>query len=117
MTEDIGHADGLQVEHPGATAGTPGDIDGDEDLVFVIEFAKPVDLTDASLSISIYDEDGAFLSTPAARAATAITAGTPADPGEFSATQPQLATVSVALSILEIGQLQSLIWMRMRVKW
>ena len=46
MTADIGHADGLQVEHPGATTDTPDtDITGDGDLVFTIRFAKPVDLT------------------------------------------------------------------------
>ena len=91
MTADIGHADGLQIEHPGATPNTPATTIGDVgELEFIIRFAKPVDLLDASLSISIFDEDDAFLSTPAARAAAAITAGTDPTAGQFSVTQPQL---------------------------
>ena len=68
LTADIGHADGLQMQHPGAE--DDGTIDAsttaaDNDII-TIRFAKPVDLTPANLSISIFDEDADFLSTPVA---------------------------------------------------
>ena len=50
MTNDIGHADGLQLEHT-----------GEGDVTVTIRFGMAVPLTAANLSISVLDEDGAFL--------------------------------------------------------
>ena len=61
MDNDIGHADGLQVQHPGAADGAPATPITDGDLVVTLRFDKAVDLAHGNLTISILDEDGAFL--------------------------------------------------------
>ena len=65
MTSDISHKGGLQVRHPG----------DDTDFPFTLRFDKPVDLKAANLSISIFDEAGAFLSTPTGQDTAAQNAG------------------------------------------
>ncbi len=68
MDMDIGHADGLQMMYPGATAGSPLSAAA---IAFTLRFDKPVDLTPAKLSISAFDADGNFIATSTAGSGTA----------------------------------------------
>ena len=88
MTGDIGHPDGLQVQHPSATDGTAAIADdaAAADLTVTLRFDKPVDLVAGSLSTSTFNEDNVFVSAPTATITQSTT-----DLRDWTVTVPSVA--------------------------
>ena len=88
LTPDVSHDDGLQVDRAEA-------LSGDEVIVVRVKFDKEVVLANSKLSVSGYDEDGAFLPSVAL---ADLDAGTEGVQSVAPATAAQVIGISVDLA-------------------